>query len=369
MTTTLKFRNHEEFHRAAIQMVGAGALAGLTTHFFFPGTSLTLFHAQASPWSLAVVAVFTALGAMAPALRRQVDALASRIGLLALCAAALVLTLRAGEPLTAIAVFSVLFGLTLSWGTRGRKLVLTTVAGAVVALLGAFVFLRIGSARELTTLMPMWLVHTAAGGAFSLVSVFALLPRHVAIDRDDVTAAYRSLPASLTGEVHDLVKRGYELWTRAGGDLGQDDASRQSLREGVLRLFAVARRWQAVESTGAQTTPASLVDRMESLDKRIQETDDEITRTQYQQAKAALAEQLRYVKDIGTSRERVLARMHNYLAAMERLRMAVINLESTNASREAVDVQPLVNDLEKLGADMDSCSEALIEAERITLKE
>ena len=108
---------------------------------------------------------------------------------------------------------------------------------------------------------------------------------------------------------------------------------------------------------------------MESLEQRIANTEDEITRNQYEQAKAALAEQLRYIKDIGTSRERVLARMHNYLAAMERLRMAVINLESTNASRDAAtDVQPLVTDLEKIGADMDSCSEALLEAERLTSK-
>lgn len=356
MTSTLEFRYHEDFHRSALHMAGFGAVAGFLAHVVFPG---------GSPWALAMIAAATVFGAMAPALRRQLDELAVRIGLLSVAAAGLVLLLRTGEPTSAIAVFSLLFGLALGWGLQGRRLWLAIACGAGVALLGRFAFTSIISAQELSSL-PGWLVGTASGAAFSFVSVFALLPRHIAVDSDQIGSSYQELQSSLTGEVRDLVDRGYQLWTEAEEELGKDDASRNSMHEGVLRLFEVARRWQSVEGTRTQTKASSLVERMESLEDRIARTEDEITRNQYQQAKAALAEQLRYIKDIGTSRERVLARMHNYLAAMERLRMAVINLESTNASRDAVDVQPLVSDLEKIGADMDTCSEALLEAERIT---
>ncbi|MCG8418995.1 MAG: hypothetical protein MJE77_13745 [Proteobacteria bacterium] len=359
MTTTLEFRQHEEFHRAALHMAGAGALAGLLGH--------ALFHGPGSPWALAMVAAATVVAALSPALRRQIDEVAVRMGFAAMAAAALVLLLRIGQPAWAIAAFSLLFGLAIGWGLRGPRLLLAIACGAGVALLGRYVFLSIGHAQELSSL-PAWLVTSAAGAAFSFISVFALLPQHLALHGDSVASTYDELHGSLTGEVRELVDRSYQLWSNANSELARENANRRSLRDGVLRLFAVARRWQSVEERGTQTMASSLVERMESLEKRIADTDDEITRNQYEQAKAALAEQLRYIKDIGISRERVLARMHNYLAAMERLRMAVINLESTNASRDAVDVQPLVNDLEKLGADMDDSSEALIEVERLTSK-
>ena len=359
MTSTLEFRFHEAFHRSALHMAGAGAVAGFLAHVIFPGGN--------SPWALVMIAAATVFGAMAPELRRRLDELAIRIGLLSVAATGLVLLLRAGEPTSAIAVFSLLFGLALGWGLQGRKLWLAVACGAGVALLGRFTFTSIHAAQELSFL-PGWLVGTASGAAFSFVSVFALLPRHVEVDSDHIAASYQALQPALSGEVRDLVDRGYELWVEAEQDLGKDEASRNSMHEGVLRLFEVARRWQSVAGTKTETKASSLVERMESLETRIADTDDEITRNQYLQAKAALAEQLRYIKDIGTSRERVLARMHNYLAAMERLRMAVINLESTNASRDSIDIQPLVSDLEKIGADMDTCSEALLEAERITSK-
>jgi small-conductance mechanosensitive channel len=185
------------------------------------------------------------------------------------------------------------------------------------------------------------------------------------MQRDEVATAYEQLAGALQGEVRELVDRGYALWTQTAEQLDAEDVNRATLGEGVLKLLEVARRWRSVEGMGTQTMASNLVERMEALQERIDKTDDEVTRGQYEQARAALAEQLRYIKDIGVSRERVVARMHNYLAAMERLRLAVINLESTHASREAVDVQPLVSSIEQIGADMDSCAEALVEADRL----
>ena len=44
---------------------------------------------------------------------------------------------------------------------------------------------------------------------------------------------------------------------------------------------------------------------------------------------------------------------------MERLRLAVVKLESANASRDAGDVQPLVANLEAIGIDIDAAAEAM----------
>jgi hypothetical protein len=46
---------------------------------------------------------------------------------------------------------------------------------------------------------------------------------------------------------------------------------------------------------------------------------------------------------------------------MERLRFAVINHRSADASRIATEVAPILSDLEDLGRDIDSSSEAMSE--------
>jgi hypothetical protein len=54
---------------------------------------------------------------------------------------------------------------------------------------------------------------------------------------------------------------------------------------------------------------------------------------------------------------------------MERLRFAVINHRSADASRLATEVQPILDDLSDLGRDIDSSSEALAEVERAATTE
>jgi hypothetical protein len=229
--------------------------------------------------------------------------------------------------------------------------------GAAVALVARYVLVQIVTAEQLAG-APSWLVATAAGAAFSFVTVVGLVPRHVELARDPVGEAYGRLPAG-DAEVAELCQRGFALWTRSADGLAADDPSRQTLEEAVLRLFDVAGRWSAVDAEGAPALAASLTERMAALDRRIEATADEVAREQYREARAALAEQLRYVDDIATSRERVVARMHNYLAVMERLRLAVVNLRSTTASRAAGEVAPLVSSLEEIGNDIAACSEAL----------
>ncbi len=350
--TTLRFLNHEKFHRAAVQMAAAGAVAGLVSY---------LFCGAASPWALSIIAVAAVVGATAPAMWSSRREWLMRGALTMLAATALLVFAHLGEPYSALAGFSVFFAAALAWGNHGRRLLVALAAGAAVIYAAIHVFAAVAPAEQLASLPP-WLVASLAGAAFSMVSVIALLPQHLHVARDPVADAYDELSIIGNGEVRDLVNRGYHIWTNSAASLSDEDPHRQTLEEAVIRLFDVGRRWNNSAADGAPKLAASLVDRIDTLDKRIDATEDKVAREQYQQAKAALAEQLRYIKEIGTSRERVLARMHNYLAAMERLRLAVINLESANASREAV--QPLLTDVEELGRDIVSSAEAMAEADR-----
>jgi len=353
--TTVRFCEHDEFHGAALRMAVAGAVAGLVAFFAFGGA--------ATPWGLSLVAAAAVFGAMAPAARVNAQQLAVRAILVGLAAGSLVLITHLGEPLSAVAVFAVLIGVALAWGLRNHKLLVAVTAGTLVAVLAREVLSSISTADQLSSL-PAWLSATLAGAAFSFVSVIALIPRHVDLAKNPVADAYDALRGTSNGEVRELVDRANGLWINASGDLAEGDERRESLEAGVLRLFEVAQRWNQSAAESAPSQAASLVDRIDGLDKRIEKTEDQVAKEQYQLAKGALVEQLRYLKDIGTSRERVLARMHNYMAAMERLRMAVINVESANASRDPAEVRPLLSDFAELGKDIESCSDALAEADR-----
>lgn len=274
--------------------------------------------------------------------------------------AILVATERWGTGNVGPLLFALIVAVPLASGLRARRLLASVVIGAGALLLARFAASEVMTANELSAL-PGWASAGLAGVAVSAASVFALLPRHLHLVPDPVATAHKQLNGRINGEIADLVERSNALWSQAKEELDEDDANRQILEEAVLRLMDTANRWSNAEHQSGTTSAASLAERMEALETRIEKATDEIVIEQYRLAHSALAEQLRYLSGISNNRERVLARMHNYLAAMERLRLAVANLKSTTASREAVDLAPIVENLEELGQDIDSCTTALNE--------
>jgi hypothetical protein len=347
----IRFRDHEEFHGAALRMALVGAVLGVLAYLTVP---------FGGPWALGLIAGGTVVAAMAPVKRRLALHIAPRVVLAGAAVFALWAGARWGEPRTGQALFGLLLATAFAFGLRGRRFLIAVGAGAVVALLARHALGSIATAQELSS-SPSWLLAAAAGSAFSFVSILAVLPRHVELVRDPIGERYQALRPKLDGEIAELVTRAHSLWTEASTQMPEGDTNRDTLAEGVLRVFAVAESWSSSSADETRSRADSLVERMEKLDARIDATDDTVAKSQYEEAKAALAEQLRYLNNIGTSRERVLARMHNYLAAMERLRLAVVNLETTNASRVA-EVEPLVTNIAEIGEDIDACAEVLGEA-------
>lgn len=337
-------------------MVSAGAVAALAARVMSSGSSPLEV-------SGAITGVM-ALATLAARRRGLASGRAARIGLVAVATAVLGLLLHLGEAPWTWAAPALGYALAVAWGLRGPRLFVAIPLGILVAVVAQHTSVAFAGARELAGL-PGWLTAGIAGSVSGLVSVLALLPGHVQIVRDEVAREYEHLGRTLTGEVHELVARGHALWSDASMSWRGDRASREALREAVLRLFTVARRWRAVEEAGAPVTARALTTRMEALDARVASIEDGVARARYLRARESLAEQLRDLEEIELSRERILAQMHSYVAAMERLRMAAIRLASTDAFHESVQVQPLLEELVTLGTDMDACSEALVEAERL----
>lgn len=353
MPTTVAFQEHETFHKAFLRMGAAGLVSSLVCHAL--GASLGSGVVSA-PWRLAAVGAAVLAAGIWPHLRSATRAQAAFAGILLALAIVFVATGAAALPLALTGAAGLGAAVSL-WGLRGRRLAIGLALGTPAVAIAAAVFARLGNASALAAL-PGPAVAAIAGLGFASVAVLTQLPRHLLLASDRVGAAHRKLVGA-EGEVALLANRGLELWRRTEGTLPPNDANRELLEEAVLRLLDVGTRWASVEAESARTAPEGLSKRILELDERMDAAKDPVVKEQYQSAKDALVEQLRYLRDIESSRERVLARMHNYLAAMERLNLALVNVKSTSASKNAVDVQPMVEALTDLGRDIDAMGEVL----------
>jgi len=218
-------------------------------------------------------------------------------------------------------------------GPRGLRGVVGVLVGAVSVLVAIWCALRIGGAQQTAAWSPLGTTAVSAA-AMGLVGVLATLPRHITIGFDPIRAAVRRLPASLDREVRELCDRSVAIWTTARQRFEDDDAGRQLVRDGVLRALEVATRSADVKLPGA--TDGDLETRMRDLDQRVAAASDPEVRTQYQAARSALDDQQRYRNHIRQGHARLVARLHNHVAALEKFELAVTGLAAARAGAPAL---------------------------------
>ena len=337
MSTAVRFREHEDFHKATVAMLAAAI-----------GSALLFWASRAAGLDPAVVILPAAI-AIAYAIGRTGGSTgwvlwAFRAAMVLIGISSLLIT----SGYAALLGFGAAVGAAFAVGHRGLRAATSGLVGGLGAVLAFEVAFRVATAAELAS-VPASGLAAMAGAAFALTMAVPLAWSHLELVGDVIARRYPEVRNATSGEIQELVIRGHGVWNQVR-DLPEDDPNRELLREAVLKLFDTAERWGTADAETQRDSEASLRERMESLMARIEATSDDQVKAEYQQAHGALAEQLKYLSGIKSNRERVVARLHNYLAAMERLRLAAINLKSTNATRDAADVAPMVESLEELGA-------------------
>jgi hypothetical protein len=332
----LRFSDHPAFHRAALGMVGASALLGLALH---PVTALAPLVA-----GLFGIAVGAALGYGKPVWR----------GIAAMAAALPLVAITPSWPV--LALVAAVMGLGIAVGTaRGMRGALAVMIGAAVVLVAMWTALRIGHAQRTAT-WPSWVTDLASAAALGMVGVIAVIPRHLRLSHDPVQAALRGLPRELDTEVRELCDRSVAIWRSAKDKLGDGDPGMNLVRDGVVKTLEVAGKSASMRAAGASDD--ELTKRMTDLDARIAAASDAEVRAQYQAARGALDDQRRYREQIRDSRERVIARLHNHVAALEKFQLAASGLE---AARAATAGAPAMKQLEDLSHEVAASGEALAE--------
>lgn len=319
-------------------MVGGGALLGFGFHAITPMAPFI--------GGLFGIAAGAALGYGRPI---------ARLGAATAASAALLL-MPAGWPALAVAA-SVMALATAVGALRGWRGLVAVALGAATTLLAIWCAFRVGHA-ERTIAWPFWATSAAGGAAMGMAAALAMIPRHISFAIDPVAAAVRALPAALTGEVRGLCDRSAALWRSAKTKLGVDDPGLRLVRDGVLKTLEVAGKSAGLEQDASED--AMLGRRIAELDARISAATDAEVRSQYQSAKAALEDQRRYRDHIKQNRERLIARMHNHVAALEKFQIAASGLVAVRAATEGA---PAMQQLEELSQTVAASGEALAELE------
>ena len=333
----IRFGDHASFHKAALGMVGGSLLLGLALH---PVTPL----APIAGGILGIAAGAAWAHGKAP--WRMAAAGAAVIPLF-------VLTPSTTPILAAIAVVLAL-GLSIG-GPRGVKGALGVGLAAVTALVAMWCALRIEGADQ-TASWPVWVKHMTGAAAMGIVGVLAMLPRHLKLALDPVKTALANLPKGLDSEVQNLCERSVAIWNSTKDRLSDNDPGKNLVRDGVLKTLEVAAKSADVKLTGAND--AELASRMEELDKRIAAATDAEVKSQYTAARAALDDQRRDRAQIRQGRERVVARMHNHVAALEQFQLAATGLEASRVVASGATKQ-----LDDLCQEVAASGEALAEVE------
>ncbi len=332
----IRFGDHASFHKAALGMVGGSLLLGLALH---PVTPL-------APIAGGILGIAAGASfAHGKAKWRMAAAGAAVIPLLALAPS---------WPMLAGVASMLALGLSIG-GPRGLRGALGVGLAAAAALVAMWCALRIDGARQ-TDRWPLWVKHATSAAAMGLVGVLAMLPRHLVLALDPVAAALKKLPSALDPEVQNLCDRSVAIWNTTKDRLADSDPGKQLVQDGVLKTIEVAAKSADVKLTGANDT--ELVARMEELDKRIAAATDAEVKSQYTSARAALDDQRRYRAQIRQGRERVVARMHNHVAALEKFQLAATGLEASRVAASGANKQ-----LEELSQEVAASGEALAEIE------
>jgi hypothetical protein len=291
--------------------------------------------------------------------------------LLGLAATGLLLATGGAHEPAGLALMGALLGWPLSSGLpRWRRASVVVCAG-----LGSLLGVAVARALEQTALTAVGAPDLAAfaleGGVVGFFVSLGTLGRHLHSRRDilteTLTTATRELPpefSELVGRVRETRSRVLEAIERRTDGDKERIAVKKAVDELSTCMINVGRKWQAVDRDLGGTTVPILAQRIADLQIRIDAATDDEARRAYERARGALEDQLQHHSEIARSRERTVARLHSYLAVLERLHLAVVRFRSSDAHRFAGEMQPLLDELDGVGTDAELAAQAMEESQK-----
>ncbi len=369
MSNPIHFQDHGTFHKDVFRVTIAGAALSLL--FYLAGLVLPMAGAASQVILLALAIATMGLAAHPPAKGSLFSSvlLALGIGLLATLSRHALTMAPNAYPWFGVAVYGVALGVIAGRDLRDYRRYLLPVATALSVALATWVDVMFRAGANFTGYVPPFFAEPAHGALFGFLVSIGLLARQIMVTQDPVAEAFDEIKSTLSGEMLELSSRAVVLYQRIQevlkdrqekGAETEPDLSR-SVQELVMKIISLGPKWNEVEREVEKTSADGLLERLEVLEKKIAGTTDEVARKQYRMAREALQSQAQYLQGISRSRERVMARVHNYLATLERLHLAVINHRGADAAKLSDEIHPILDEIDNFGHEMDFASEAMNE--------
>lgn len=370
MSSPLRFSDHTAFHMQVLRMTLAGAAISLAAYLV--GLVIPTNGFAAHTVILALSATVLGMAAFPPRGKKDwvtVSLLGLGVSLLGVLLMRALANSTPGYPWFGLGVYGLAIGVVAGRDLRGaRRFVLPLTTGLLVVL-GTWVEMTFRSQLTLAGYVPSFVAEPVYGAVYGFLLSVAMVVRQLHWVQDPVTKAFEKVRPSLSGEMLELSDQAVTLYIRTQQVLRDRQANGnqtepalgQAVEKLVLRIFHMGRQWQEVERGASRSNADELTDRIANLEQKIEQTSDDVARRQYQLAREALTTQLKYLRDISRNRERVTARVHNYLATLERLHLALWNHRGTDAASLSDEVQPILDEIDDIGHEIDYSSAAMDE--------
>lgn len=361
MLARLYFEDHVGFQRNTLYWTLAGATGALLSLF------LRAFVAPDLQFPVILLgATGLALGVASGILsgKGKLVAIGAGIGLaLGVLAATLsfVAALGPAAPLVGIAVGGL--GAGLVWGSDEAPRLARAVGYALMGVIGLFVAdtLLIGDTAVSFLSLP-GIQHALTGAVLGFFLSLGGAVGRIKLDPDPLKPLWDEISGELDGDMAELARQGYDLYTeiRSRAETrrkqGKDhqiltDVERVGA-ETAERLLRLAQRWCQIERTVDDTARARLTARLEALDGKVRDVNDPIIRAEYGAAAESIRRQLAGFDKIDLGRERLVARMHRCLAALERISLMLLQLSTSDAQDAALNLQPELELLDEMSDEL-----------------
>lgn len=272
------------------------------------------------------------------------------------------------SPVLGCVLFGGLFGVAqASAHERWSQKLALIGSTAAMTLLGGAVFGQVPQIAMMATGLPQPVVLTGMFGLFGFYMGLGALPAHVRVRRDLVGERYAQLAPGLHPEIKDTVFRTYALYNRfhralpEGAALAehQDEAFCRDLERLVMRIFALAERWQEIDAHLTGFRMGEVDQRMKQLDLQIAGCTDGQALVAYQKTRDALVQRGADCVQIQRARERIVSSLGYYFTKLEALHVMMVRLRCARSGEGAEEIEALLRDVGALGEEMDAAARSL----------
>ncbi len=372
----ITFTDHEGFHQTVIRAAIGSAVAGLVAWIAGPLGAGLLAQRWTSAATLALAAAAVGIAAAASGWRSRLVFGAAGF----LCGLAPLLF--PAHRLFGLAAAGLGLGALLAQARRleerkdssvgrlglGRAAVASAAALTALALIaGRLISDRIAASQLVEPWLPGPLPAMLYASVLGFFASLGAAGAHLVRDPDPVEQLYASLHSQLAGDLAEMAARAMTNYRRCAEILaGTDDGFARnqlskSLSEITRRVLELGQRWQSIDRELGARAEGEIGARLAELEKLRDGARDEIAKKQLAMAASALRAELEQIDRIRRNRERVLARLHGQMAILDRARIALLGLKSSDAQLRTAELSALSETLSGLSREMDSESQAVDE--------